>query len=161
MPHIGENALFISSQGTLGTAAYTAASSYALVAGSTSQSFSTLTLSASGLVQSGVTGTAGMLKIARASDGLYVGTDTMNGNIREVTNQAGDIVWIRGATEKLRINAAGALAAGTFTVTGAFGCNGSSAQTAVALGAASTDLATVITLANNIRTALIANGIGS
>lgn len=42
-----------------------------------------------------------------------------------------------------------------------FGCNGKTAQTSVALGAAATDLASVITLANNIRTALIADGIGS
>ena len=49
----------------------------------------------------------------------------------------------------------------TVTATGAFGCNGKTAQTAFALGAAATDLPTVITLANNIRTALINNGIGS
>lgn len=49
----------------------------------------------------------------------------------------------------------------TVTATGAFGCNGKTAQTAFALGAAATDLPTVITLANNMRTALINNGIGS
>lgn len=42
-----------------------------------------------------------------------------------------------------------------------FGTSGKSPQAAYALGAAATDLASVITLANNIRSALIANGIGS
>jgi len=49
----------------------------------------------------------------------------------------------------------------TVTSVGAFGCNGKTAQTAAALGAAATDLPTVITLANNMLTALINNGIGS
>lgn len=47
---------------------------------------------------------------------------------------------------------------GKFTT---FGANGKAPQGAAALGAAATDLPTVITLANNIRAALIANGIGS
>lgn len=47
------------------------------------------------------------------------------------------------------------------TVTGKFGCNGSTAKAAAALGAAATDPATTMALANNIRTALINNGIGS
>lgn len=42
-----------------------------------------------------------------------------------------------------------------------FGCNGKTPQTAFALGAAATDLPTVITLANNLRTMSINNGIGS
>jgi len=50
---------------------------------------------------------------------------------------------------------------GAATIATGFGCNGKTAQTAAALGAAATDLPTVITLANNIRTALINNGIGS
>lgn len=47
---------------------------------------------------------------------------------------------------------------GTFTT---FGCNGKTPQLASALGAAAIDAATTQTLANNIRSALIANGIGS
>lgn len=42
-----------------------------------------------------------------------------------------------------------------------FGCNGAAAQPRYALGSDATDLATVITLANAMRAALIANGIGS
>ena len=76
------------------------------------------TVSASGAVKSGVTGTAGLLQIARASDGLLVGTDTMNLNVREITNQAGDIVYIRGAAEKLRVTATGAKVSGALTVDG-------------------------------------------
>lgn len=47
---------------------------------------------------------------------------------------------------------------GAFTT---FGCNGKAPQAAFALGAAATDLPTVITLANNLRTMSINNGIGS
>jgi hypothetical protein len=43
---------------------------------------------------------------------------------------------------------------------GQFGANGKAPQSAYSLGAAATDLATAITLANNIRLALIACGIG-
>jgi len=47
---------------------------------------------------------------------------------------------------------------GAFTL---FGCNGKAPQTSFALGAAATDLPTVIALANNLRTMSINNGIGS
>lgn len=52
-------------------------------------------------------------------------------------------------------------AANALTAAGAFGCNGKAAQASLALGAAATDLATVITLANNLRTMAINNGTGS
>lgn len=42
-----------------------------------------------------------------------------------------------------------------------FGCNGKAAQASFALGAAATDLASVIALANNLRTMSINNGTGS
>lgn len=45
-------------------------------------------------------------------------------------------------------------------VVAGFGCNGKTAQTAYALGAAATDLASVIILANNLRTMSINNGTG-
>lgn len=48
-----------------------------------------------------------------------------------------------------------------FKVALAFGCNGAAPQGAYALGAAAVDLATVITLANNLRTMAVNNGIGS
>jgi hypothetical protein len=57
-----------------------------------------------------------------------------------------------------------AAAKGTFSDLAAqakFGCNGAAPQSAAALGAAATDLASVINLTNNIRSALIADGIGS
>jgi hypothetical protein len=47
------------------------------------------------------------------------------------------------------------------TVNLGFGCNGKLPQTPVALGAAATDLPTVIALANNLRTMAINNGTGS
>jgi len=47
------------------------------------------------------------------------------------------------------------------TILNGFGCNGKALQTSYALGAAAVDLATVLVLANNVRTALINNGIGS
>lgn len=42
-----------------------------------------------------------------------------------------------------------------------FGCNGKTPQTAFTLGAAASDLATVITLANNLRNMSINNGTGA
>lgn len=54
-----------------------------------------------------------------------------------------------------------ATSAAGFTVTNGFGCNGTAAQTAYSVGAAATDAATTQTLANNIRDALIANGIAT
>jgi hypothetical protein len=66
-----------------------------------------------------------------------------------------------GAGAQFSVSTAGTITSGTSTITGAFGCNSKAAQTAYAVGAASTDLATVITLANNLRLALIANGIAS
>lgn len=78
--------------------------------------------------------------------------------------------WPTGTN--LRFATAGNTQAGGFTlrtgidanglkVEAGFGCNTKTAQAAYALGADSTDLASVIVLANNIRAALIANGIGS
>lgn len=52
-------------------------------------------------------------------------------------------------------------ATGSFTVGTGFGCNSKTAQTAFALGAAATDLPTVIALANKLRTMSINNGTGS
>lgn len=49
----------------------------------------------------------------------------------------------------------------TLTATGAFGCNGKAAQTSFTLGAAASDLPSVITLANNLRSMAINNGTGS
>lgn len=56
---------------------------------------------------------------------------------------------------------AGNTGVAALTTSAGFGCNGKTAQPSAALGAAATDLPTVITLANNMRTALINNGIGS
>jgi hypothetical protein len=47
------------------------------------------------------------------------------------------------------------------TITGAFGCNGTTAQTAYSLGASATDLPTVIALVNKLRTMAINNGTGT
>lgn len=45
------------------------------------------------------------------------------------------------------------------TIAGSFGCNGADAQTEATVNAASTDLSTVVALCNQLRAALIANGI--
>jgi hypothetical protein len=50
---------------------------------------------------------------------------------------------------------------GGFRANFKFGCNSATPQAPAALGAAATDLPTAIALVNNIRLALIANGIGS
>jgi hypothetical protein len=50
---------------------------------------------------------------------------------------------------------------GNLKVSGGFGCNTKPPQGAFVLGAAATDLPTVITLANNLRTMALNNGIGT
>lgn len=50
---------------------------------------------------------------------------------------------------------------GSATITGGFGCNGVTAQGLYTLGGAATDLATVITLANNLRTLCRNNGLAN
>ena len=52
-----------------------------------------------------------------------------------------------------------AVRATTLDASGPFGCNNKSAQSSVTVNAASTDLATVVALCNQLRVALIANGI--
>lgn len=70
--------------------------------------------------------------------------------------------FLVNGTERLKIDGTGLVnVTGSLRSTGAFACNGQAVQTPFALGAAATDLPTVITLANNIRQALINNGIGS
>ena len=58
------------------------------------------------------------------------------------------------------LSSSGGTLSGNLVVTGNFGCNGQSAQGAYSLGAAATDLPSVVALANSIRSALIAVGIG-
>lgn len=60
-----------------------------------------------------------------------------------------------GFTQRASLDANG------LVVTAGFGCNGKTAQTAYSLGADATDLASVITLANNLRAMSINNGIGA
>jgi hypothetical protein len=56
-----------------------------------------------------------------------------------------------------RIAASGSFT--SLTASSGFGCNGKTAQTPAAVNAAATDLASVIALCNQLRAALIANGI--
>ncbi len=58
------------------------------------------------------------------------------------------------AVERVRVSNTGGVA-----VAGAFGCNGAAAQAVYAVNIACTDLATVIALCNQLRAALIANGV--
>jgi len=77
--------------------------------------------------------------------------DDEKGKIQLYTNSGSDT-----DTPTLAVTIDSAQAA---TIVGGFGCNGSAAQTAYTLNAASTDLPTVVALTNQIRLALIANGI--
>lgn len=70
------------------------------------------------------------------------------------------ITYINGS-ERTRVSSTGLDITGATVTTTGFGCNGKTAQTAYASGGAATDAATTQTLANNIRSALIANGIMS
>lgn len=64
-------------------------------------------------------------------------------------------------TTKLTVDSPETILTGSGKIDGAFGCNSKAPQGAYSLPAPATDLPTVITLANAIRAALIANGIGS
>lgn len=67
---------------------------------------------------------------------------------------APDIIgFTTGAVERARLGVLG------LKIVAGFGCNGKTAQTAVTVNANSTDLASVIALCNQLRAALIANGI--
>ncbi len=61
---------------------------------------------------------------------------------------------------KLEVIGTGKISSSLLVGTG-FGCNGASPQTAYSVGAAATDAATTQSLVNNIRAALIANGIAA
>lgn len=64
-------------------------------------------------------------------------------------------------TSALKITTPSSEITGTLKSGGGFGCNGKAPQGSYSLGAPATNLATVIALANNIRQALINNGIGA
>lgn len=64
-------------------------------------------------------------------------------------------------TTKLTVDSPETILTGSGKIDGAFGCNGKTPQGSHSLPAPATNLATVIALANAIRAALIANGIGS
>jgi len=76
-------------------------------------------------------------------------------SVANITRAAGGAITFNSA----RPVSMGALTATTGTFSGAFGCNGATAQTKATVNAASTDLATVIALCNQLRAALVANGI--
>lgn len=107
----------------------------------------------------GATGTVG-----------WVFKNVTTGNLATLVGAASDIYefdsvggWKMkvGGTLRIQVTSTGFAVTGALGASGAFGVNGASVQTAVVLPAAATDLASVITLANAIRSALIANGIGA
>ena len=132
-------------------------------AGSLSQDFSAKNLTAAGVVD---------------VRGIYIVTGTnvafpgSGGNIQHrddtgvVRWSAGLLGWAGATTYSIYDAVAGVTrfeinSSGAMRAFGAFGCNAKAAQTPYALGAAATDLATVIALANNLRTMAINNGMGS
>lgn len=81
-----------------------------------------------------------------------------------IAEQDAELVAITGGTIDGTAIGSTTAATGAFTTLAAlsgFGCNGTTPQAAYSIGAAATDLPTVIALTNKIRLALIANGIGS
>ena len=81
-----------------------------------------------------------------------------------IAEQDAESVAITGGSIDGTTMGATTAAPGSFTTLSAslgFGCNGAAPQTAYSIGAAATDLPTVIALTNKIRLALIANGIAS
>jgi len=83
-------------------------------------------------------------------------TDTVTGDIIQTAANLSSTISGTALIQAPTINLTG-----NTTVSGAFGCNGASAQTVYSLGNAATNAGETQTLANNIRLALIANGIGT
>ena len=114
---------------------------------------------------------AANMAMQAANDALAVQIEQAGALLADLRRRCDDLDVMAGYQDPYRVDwehpgTIGSITANTgkftsITATGAFGCNGKAAQTAFALGAAATDLPTVITLANNMRTALINNGIGS
>lgn len=108
----------------------------------------------------------GMDRIAEAMAALQdaiVEQATLVDVIRSMASQdAGNVAITGGSIDGTAVgaNTASTGAFTTLAASGAFGCNGSTPQTKATFNAASTDLASVIALCNQIRAALIANGIG-
>lgn len=85
-------------------------------------------------------------------------------NALQVTRSGATVTAVdlhAGGAKRFGVTSAGTVTTGSHTVSGAFGCNGQAAQTAFTIGAAATDLASVITLANNIRTMCRNNGLAN
>ena len=76
-----------------------------------------LSVTTTGTVKSGTTGTAGVLEIARSSDGLSASSLTMLANDLIVDNAAGDVIIKRGSVERIRATATGTSTAGNSTIT--------------------------------------------
>jgi hypothetical protein len=72
---------------------------------------------------------------------------------------AGVLDVVASSTAVGRWTSTGLIVTGSTTTSTGFGCNGKTAQTAYTVNAASTDLSTVVALCNQLRTALINNGI--
>lgn len=123
----------------------------AALAGSSAQDFAckVLTTSANAVINTVKIGTAG-------TSNFYV--DANNAAVRPSSAAASSGIYLQdttGVTTWALVTVLGV------KVSAGFGCNGATPQTAYALGAAATDLASVITLANNLRTLAINNGTGS
>lgn len=120
-------------------------------------------------VTNGITATAKTSAIAlqmsgRASDNLSVISAMNNAssvNYGGIQFSSTDIrVQIgSGFTDRLTVSATGIAVTGAMVASTGFACNGKTAQTAYTVNAASTDLSTVVALCNQLRAALIANGI--
>ncbi len=79
-----------------------------------------LSVTTTGTIKSGTTGTAGVLEIARSSDGLSASSLTMSANDLILDNAAGDIIFKRGSVERLRATATGTTTTGDAAATGNF-----------------------------------------
>lgn len=142
--------LAIGAGGTLGSAAYTSSGTYALLAGSTSQAFSTAaltSLTADLAVTASIRGASGRLQIY----GYY---DATNGVIINAKNNAlSDYIPLNFESDKVSFYAPN----GAF-FTNKLGYNGKTGEALQTAPAAATDLPTSITAINNIIARLTALG---
>lgn len=115
------------------------------------------TLSANGGTALSRTDSSDTLTLSRAGTAAGKGTLGADSNfaLRVLNGAGGVVLWLWQSGKRVEARPEGLVSEA------GFGCNGKDPQPAYAVGAAATDLATVVALANNLRTALRNNGIAS
>ncbi len=171
--------LAIGTGGTLGTAAYTASSTYALLAGSSSQAFSTSTLTASNIITATRTSAGATIEVMSLKNAGSGGSTKAELAYYAAGTKYASLVGGYGAAAPewtVDISAVTQLKVATagVTVTTGFGCNAKTPQTAYVSGGAlnaygagangldtGANMSALHAMVVSIRAALVADGIMS